>query len=198
MEHFYEKIDGWFTFNKLYSDMVGSGSDTSIFVEVGTWKGRSAAYMAVEIANSKKNIKFYCVDPWTGESQDGKDGKTHPEYNCIEIVENTLFNTFLTNIEPVKDYIIPLRMYSEEAYLQFEDSSLDFVFIDASHDFKNVKKDIDLWLPKIKSGGVIGGHDYHTKFPGVIKAVESFHHDSNEISSRYVDKKNRVWYSFKK
>jgi hypothetical protein len=58
MEHIYEKIDGWFTFNELYSNMVGNSHQDSIFVEIGTWKGRSAAYMAVEIANSNKKSKI--------------------------------------------------------------------------------------------------------------------------------------------
>ena len=46
--------------------MVNHFTDNSHFVEIGSWKGRSASYMAVEIFNSRKNIKFDCVDTWCG------------------------------------------------------------------------------------------------------------------------------------
>lgn len=51
------------------------------------------------------------------------------------------------------------------------DGWADFVFIDAGHSYAAVKADIAAWLPKVRSGGWFGGHDYHPKFPGVIRAV---------------------------
>jgi hypothetical protein len=67
MEHFYKNIgEDWMDFQELYSEMVNYFPDNSHFVEVGSWKGRSASYMAVEILNSKKRIKFDCVDTWLG------------------------------------------------------------------------------------------------------------------------------------
>ena len=63
MEHFYQKIgEDWFTYPNLYKKMVSDANENSHFVEVGVWKGRSAAFMAVEIINSKKDIKFDCID----------------------------------------------------------------------------------------------------------------------------------------
>lgn len=166
MKHFYQNIHGWFGYGKLYSSMVAK-FDNAKFVEVGCWKGRSASYMAVEIANSNKNIKFYCVDPWTGEAKIGASF-----FDCEEVTSKTLYECFLKNMEPVKDYIIPIRMLSTQASKQFEDESLDFVFIDASHDYDSVKEDINSWWPKIKIGGILAGHDY--KFKGVNKAVHEF------------------------
>lgn len=52
------------------------------------------------------------------------------------------------------------------------DASLDFVFIDAGHNYSAVKADIAAWSPKVKHGGEILGHDFHPKFPGVIQAVK--------------------------
>lgn len=51
------------------------------------------------------------------------------------------------------------------------DSWADFVFIDAGHSYEAVRQDIALWAPKVRPGGWFGGHDYHPKFPGVIRAV---------------------------
>jgi predicted O-methyltransferase YrrM len=60
---------------------------------------------------------------------------------------------------------------SVSAAAQVEDGSLDFVFIDGDHTYEACKRDIIAWLPKVKEGGWITGHDYHV-FPGVKKAVD--------------------------
>ena len=65
MEHFWHKDyfgENFFTYPNLYSTMVKIFSTESHFIEIGSWKGRSAAYMAVEIHNSGKRIQFDCVD----------------------------------------------------------------------------------------------------------------------------------------
>lgn len=57
------------------------------------------------------------------------------------------------------------------------DRSLDFVFIDADHSYLSVLADIKAWRHKVRSGGIIAGHDYSVRFPGVIRAVdETFPH----------------------
>ena len=53
-----------------------------------------------------------------------------------------------------------MRLTSEEAAARFEDGSLDFAYLDAQHHYDAIKADIELWLPKVRRGGVIGGHDY--------------------------------------
>jgi hypothetical protein len=166
MDHIFQRVDGWFTFPKLYSTIVSKAVNGSVFAEVGAWKGKSACYMAVEIVNSGKNIKFDVIDTWEGSDE---------LMNNPSVMNNTLYTEFLSNIEPVKDVINPIRSTSLEASKLYEDSSLDFVFIDASHDYENVKADINAWYPKVKSGGVLAGHDYYPgNEGGVIQAVDEF------------------------
>ena len=57
--------------------------------------------------------------------------------------------------------------------LAFDDESLDFIFIDASHDYQNVYDDIKAWFPKVKKSGIISGHDYSWG-EEVKKAVHDF------------------------
>ena len=52
----------------------------------------------------------------------------------------------------------------------YADKSLDFVFIDAGHEYEEIKNDIINWGPKLKSGGILAGHDFH--YPPVTKAVQ--------------------------
>ena len=65
-------------------------------------------------------------------------------------------------------------MRSLEAANLYSDNSLDFVFIDASHDYVNVKKDIEHWYPKVKTGGIIAGHDYTDGWVDLVRAVDDF------------------------
>ena len=167
MNHIFDQPqfgEPWFSFPNLYSRMVEKFPSGSKFVEIGSWKGKSSAYMAVEIANSNKKIDFYCVDTWEGSI----------EHAGMEELPR-LYDIFIDNMRPVESYYFPLKLKSIEAVSKFEDKSLDFVFIDASHEYEDVKNDIIAWLPKVKPGGVLAGHDYYIDgydwFPGVKQAV---------------------------
>lgn len=64
-------------------------------------------------------------------------------------------------------------MSTRDAASVVPDGSFDFVFIDADHGYEGVKADINLWAPKVRERGWLGGHDYHAKrWPGVVKAVD--------------------------
>jgi hypothetical protein len=163
MDHIYQNIQGWFDFSSFYDEMVQQAQDDSHFVEIGTWKGKSTSYMAVEIANSQKKIQFDCVDTWLGgEEVYEKDP---------DIINGSLFETFTRNMKPVEGYYKPIRMTSLEACKLYNDESLDFVFIDGAHDYDSVRLDVLFWLPKVKTGKFLGGHDFSA--PQVREAIES-------------------------
>lgn len=149
MQHFYNEPhmgENWFTFGKLYSEMVKRFPSESHFVEIGSWKGKSAAFMAVEIINSEKNIRFDCIDLW----QDSNGVQTGDQ----------VMEMFLKNIEPVKHVINAVKSDSVEASKSYADGSLDFVFIDGDHSYAGCKRDIEAWLPKMKPNSILAGHDY--------------------------------------
>jgi cephalosporin hydroxylase len=161
MEHFYQGIHGWFNCKDLYERVVKEAKPFSIFVEVGAWKGHSAAFMAVEIVNSGKPISFFVVDTFKGSEE-------HQQETSIK--DGTLYEEFCKNIEPIKDNIVVFQKKSTDAAKFFADSSIDFVYIDGSHAYEDVKDDIKAWLPKIKANGLLAGDDYST-WPGVAQAV---------------------------
>jgi cephalosporin hydroxylase len=169
MEHFYQKIPNWFNWPSLYKNMVDRFGDNSHFVEIGSFKGGSAAFMAVEIINSGKNIKFDCIDLWSDFwDSDSKDLKNNTIYL-------NMYETFLNNIKPVSHIINPIRSDSHLASSLYNDNSLNFVYIDANHHYDYIKKDLQLWYPKIKKGGIFAGHDFiNNKTCQVQQAVEEF------------------------
>ncbi len=153
MQHIYHQPqfgEDWFTYPEVYQQMVQRFPSGSTFVEIGSWKGKSSAFMAVEIANSGKQIDFYCIDTFKGSVEH----QNNPELPV-------LYEIFKSNMKPVEDYYKDLRMSSMEAVSKFQDESLDFVFIDGSHDYVDIKDDIIHWLPKVKKGGILAGHDYY-------------------------------------
>jgi hypothetical protein len=171
----WEGINGWFNFHNFYTNMVGR-FDNATFVEIGCWEGKSTTFMADKIKNSGRNIKFYAVDLW--EDYDQKDLKWKAN-----------FDIFLKNIEPLKEYINVIKSDSVEASKRFEDGFVDFIFIDGNHQYEFVKKDIQSWLLKLKSGGVIAGHDWD--WDDVKRAVKETIGDVNIISNYWIyDTKN--------
>lgn len=174
MEHINKDFVGWFSFERFYSDMIKLMPMTFQCVEVGTYKGKSFAYLVVECINSKKNFRAVGVDafPWEDVEPD-----------------------FDRNMKPLEGYYNKIKGESSEAASQFNDGELDLVFIDANHTYEFVKRDILAWLPKIKKGGIIAGHDYgrddYRPYPGVQQAAREVFGD--KVNEDYV-KTDDVWY----
>jgi hypothetical protein len=119
--------------------------------EVGVYSG---AYSET-LCKSIPNLKLYCIDPWV------KLEKVHQEA-----------------VERLKDYNVTiLHKTSLEAVDEFEDESLDFVYIDGNHAYSYVRDDIAAWTPKVRKGGIVAGHDYYLTRAGnagVIVAVNDY------------------------
>lgn len=115
-------------------------------VEVGTEKGKYAEILCKGIPD----LKLYCVDYWN----------PYPGYR--ENISKEKYQKFYEITQDrLKNYDVELvRKFSMDAVRDFEDKSLDFVYIDGSHEFQQVVNDISEWIKKIRPGGIISGHDY--------------------------------------
>lgn len=133
--------------------------DPKYGAEIGVKEGRFISYLLAKFPE----LTMYAVDPWENQP-DGSE--TYIGWDWQQI-----YKQYQQSIIRYKDRVIELRKYSVEAAKQIEDRSLDFVFIDAQHDFKSVMQDIEIWRPKVKPGGLLSGHDYQPKFAGLIRAV---------------------------
>jgi hypothetical protein len=158
----YESIGGWFLAEDLYRQAVEQGRDGDVFVELGTFLGRSAAFMAETIKDSGKKIRFYTVD----------NHNFYRDMNEADRLENGIFNQLdhtiedvKKNLEPLKDYVTIVQANSWEGIPGVD--VVDWCFIDAGHDYERVKKDLDYWVPRSR---IIGGDDWG--FSGVRNAVK--------------------------
>ena len=128
-------------------------------VEVGCYMGRSLSWIApVCIEN---NNALYAVDPWE---------------NCprSEFERQMMAYGWL-------DHIYVMQARSVEAAERFADASVNLCFIDAWHDYENVKADIAAWWPKVTHGGGLMGHDYEDDNYGVREAVDERFADYVEV-----------------
>ena len=95
--------------------------------------------------------KLYCVDAWAAYKglDDYTDQNLLDEYAALA----------LRRLKPYKNIEI-INELSMDAVKQFEDETLDFVYIDANHQFPYVAEDLFYWAKKVRPGGIVAGHDY--------------------------------------
>ena len=118
--------------------------------EIGVHKG---SYSEV-LCKSNPKLHLYSIDPWSPDAYEpgvhGADSEQE-KYDFYHNEAKEKLSTYNCTI---------IRKDSITAAKYFPDESLDFVYIDANHDFVNVTNDIHTWSKKVRSGGIISGHDY--------------------------------------
>ncbi len=156
-------------------------------MEVGSHRGANA----LSIINTLTIKKIFLIDPYAKYSQHMDFKYVKNDFiNYREIFkismrderknknvgsnENYIFiNTLFKNNNNVKI----IRDTSVNTVINFQDNSLDFVYIDGAHDYDNVYNDLSHWYPKIKSDGIICGHD--TQIIDVLQAAIDFAVEKN-------------------
>ena len=141
-------------------------------VEVGVARGD---YSKV-LCESNPNLKLYGVDPW---ERTAYEPNIVPASAGIHVTQEGFDGEYERAKEKLKPYNCTLiKKCSMDALEDFEDNSLDFVYIDANHDFLNFISDLHYWLKKIRIGGIISGHDYATfrfmKHNHVKRALDTY------------------------
>lgn len=125
--------------------------------ELGVWYGKTYYNLLAALPD----LHLIGVDAWI--ACDKSEHHRDQAANRAEVYRRR---------EDYADRALLLDMTTDAAARIVTDRSLDFVFIDAAHDYASVREDIDNWRPKLKSGGFLTGHDYD--WPTVAAAV----HDS--------------------
>lgn len=137
----WKDIPGHFNFSKFYDELLDRWTEPRgyQFAEVGVYLGRSVAYLASEAKRRGISLDVYAIDLWP----------------------DVMFDQFWPSMVTLglDTCVRPLRGISWEMARPFGPRSFDAVFIDAAHDRESVTKDSTAWLPKVKPGGVIAGHD---------------------------------------
>jgi predicted O-methyltransferase YrrM len=115
----------------------------SVYVEIGTYVGASACFIAAGIGKSAGS-KLYCIDTWLNESM--TEG------------ERDTFSEFKKNTAKYKNQIVPCRGKSQELAVTFN-NKIDFLFVDGDHSYEGVRTDVTSWFPKLNAGALVLFHD---------------------------------------
>lgn len=142
----------------------------SIGCEVGVHTGDTTKFI---LENLPKIKKYYAIDPWIlYEMYDGRIYRKpgHQKYKTMVLA----FKNYQRNIRPYKNKVITYKLSSVEASINIAPNCLDWIFIDANHEYEYIKENLRIWSKKVKPGGLISGHDYGGKWGGIKKAVDEF------------------------
>ena len=170
--HWHE-IDGWFQWRSAQEEAARWFPEGSCFIEVGTYLGRSLCSLGEVVEQSRKIFTVIGVDTCRGS---GPEGKRQKDYHGAAVAQGggTFAGALHKNVIECGygDSITLIIADSVTASGLFSDASVDWVHLDARHDYASVKADVQAWLPKLKPGGWLSGDDYdEIKWPEVVNAV---------------------------
>lgn len=164
---------------------------------VGVEVGVAFAENAEVILSTSSLARLYLVDPWNyvpGESPVGYADAIKDWEGCYQYAK--------AKLAPFGGRAIMVRTDSVNAAQAFTDESQDFVYIDANHMSPMIDRDLEAWWPKVKNGGIFGGHDYHTVVEDeyrcdVKEAVDAFFKDKGYTIHVTTADKDPSWYVIK-
>lgn len=128
--------------------------------EIGVYRGDMSLGLL-----QRKDLLLYMVDNWKGLEID--------HFKPGDQADNLNYAINQTAFAYPRRFILPFDSAYAASLIPADDpelGQLDFVFIDADHSYEGVKRDIEIWLPKIKKGGLLGGHDYNN--PRIPEGIE--------------------------
>lgn len=141
--------------------------DFKVGVEIGVASGE---YLSV-LCKANPQMKFSGIDMWTPY-------KGYNDYTKQSTFD-TLEKDAIERMKPFFNYKF-IKEWSMDAVKKFEDNSLDFCYIDSNHRDPYVTEDIREWSKKVRSGGIVAGHDYvEADYIDVVNAITKYTKDNN-------------------
>lgn len=149
------------------TDLVDTESK---MIEIGSYMGEST----LMFASSGLFNQIYAIDPFVIDEEFSNDTlRKDKKYTGYDSFDISIFveKEFKTNTRYF-DNITLVKEYSFNCADSFVNNTVDFIYLDGEHTYEALKQDLELFLPKLKVGGVISGHDYYPeRWPGAVKAV---------------------------
>lgn len=131
-------------------------------------------YRVAEIGVDRGEFAQMFLDRWIGDEYWGVDN--YAPYPELDFPRHADYDIMVNRLARHGGRFKLIPLDSVKAADHFKDGSLDFVYIDGSHDYDSVRDDLRAWFPKISPGGIIAGHDFddHQLHEGVRRAVVEF------------------------
>jgi len=185
MRYRFEKVKDttWSSYDRQkerYETIKHLLGDGATGAEIGVYKGGFAEFLLPHCD------LLYLVDPWYIKDpfwSEDKNVESSAVRACINIMNTYIEELESGKIKVIIDFSIPFLK-------SLPDDSLDWVYIDSSHKYKNTLREIQLSRQKVKNGGFLIGDDYHKE--GVLEAVSEFcRQRKRRVPDLILDKKNQ-------
>lgn len=159
-----KEIFGWFPAeNQILLDRLIKEHNVKSVIEIGSFLGKSSHFFAERVD------RVTCIDPFklTDEAV-----HYYPELREMVDSEDSFLDAFMANMEDVRDKVTVFRGTSKDAFLLNPDWKADLIYIDGSHIYEDVFRDIKMWDPRAIK--VICGDDCDDNWPMVKDAVNTY------------------------
>ena len=156
-------------------DLLESQEHPRKVAEIGVWKSRNLKWLLRKYGSHI--VEFWGVDTFEANipSSSGRENRQSPEFWEEQYLHACRLMSFFPQLHIVKTT-------SLKASRLFPDEYFDLVFLDAGHRYWYISEDIKIWLPLVRKGGFLTGHDYGTRhYPGVKKAVDEVFGDRSTL-----------------
>lgn len=149
----------------ILAGLAGDVQPPAVIVEVGSFKGRSACYLA-EGAKVGGGAEVYCVDPWD------LPGNIHGKHGFTDPAVRATFDR-QTRAMGHANRIHALQAFSTVAAESWpRNIPIGLLFLDGSHEYADVRADFEAWSPYVPAGGVVVFDDYESRNKGVTRFVD--------------------------
>ena len=155
----WQEIDGWLTVEEGWTlrqlaKMVPPGG---LIVEVGCWKGRSTAALAL----GSEGKRLVTIDHFRGDDPEHFADPDLPKLR-LKLIDNLARCGMGDRVDVIEGESVEVAAGWHEP--------IDLLFLDGSHDYDSVRADVAAWWPHVRGAMVF--HDYCPEWPGVVKAVD--------------------------
>lgn len=147
-----------------------------IFAEIGVWKFKMVKKLMIDPSVTRTIKEYWAIDPYRQIPEYTDSCQDKAMRKMGQIKQDQWDNIYCS----VCKYLLwfhqvkLLRLSSRKAsklFRKYRKPYFDMVFIDAIHTYEAMKEDVSLWMPLVKEGGILSGHDYGS-YPGVTQAID--------------------------
>jgi cephalosporin hydroxylase len=158
---------------EIFQPFIDKTVGGEVIVEVGTFVGGNLCRVGDMVRKSGKNIKLYGIDNFHFANISTQAiQNVNLKFGDYDTRQDSFYDQLIKNIKDsdLQSYIEIIDSDSIEAAAKFEDESIDLLFLDGSHSYPYTGEELKVWLPKVKIGGIVSGHDWPAG--GIQQAVK--------------------------
>jgi hypothetical protein len=150
----------------------------TVAAELGVQTGRFSDSF---LYNAPSTEKYILVDTWEQRSNYTDSA------NVDNSAQEKIYQDTMARLAPYhsRTKLVVMRNFTTTAVLSIPDASIDFIYVDARHDYCGVREDIELWWPKLKVRGIMAGDDYLTSKEHQALKIEQRSPSRNDVNDNW-------------